>query len=343
MDILGSVKRFIMIIVLVIVATTGFIISIEQLVTIPELFVRESVRALVIVASGMLVVVLIRRFSSTMSVRFGPHPATVFSFFMILITILVATFAVLSTFGVSSEPLLLGGGVATVVLGLAASTFLSNILSGALMIISRPFKAGDSVLVDGIPGRIEEITTTFMRIRNDSGSETVIPNNAIMQGLVKLTRLTTNRGVPSLSLPYSLGDRVYTTYIEGEGVVTEITSYHTKISLDSDKEIWIPNNSVLTGTVHIARIVGSKDDSYLTFPLRIDWNPEETIRTIKHTAEKDPEIFKSVPMVLYCSLDGGLTELKVTCTVDPAKKDEAKSILLKAAYLVKGRFSPTET
>jgi len=337
-DTLSHVKQFLIVIAVVVIGTLGSIIIFEQLVTVPILIISQSVRAAIIVASGTIVVVLIRRFRIAIGEHIGPHAASVFSFFLMLVTVLVVTLAVLHSFGASADALLLGGGAVTIILGLTASTFLGNILSGAVMFMTNPFKAGDNVLVDSIPGRIEEITTTFVRIRNDTGSETIIPNSAMLQGIVKLTKLPSHV-TKSHNLPYSLGDRIYTTYIEGEGVVTEITPYHMKIHLDSEKEVTIPNNSILTGAAHIAQIRGVKDDPRLTFSFKLSWDAEETIGALKTAAEKDPNLFKSMPMILYTSLDGELAELEVTCSVDPARKEEARSILLKAAYLVGNRSS----
>jgi len=55
-------------------------------------------------------------------------------------------------------------------------------------------------------------------------------------------------------LPYQKGDRVYTTYMNSEGVVEELDPMHTRIRLDSGMEITFLNNSVLSGTVAVAKV-----------------------------------------------------------------------------------------
>jgi small-conductance mechanosensitive channel len=327
------VKFFIYVILLVI----GFLVTMflfDQLIAKPadlQIMVRQSVRVAMIAASGSIIIVLIRRLEPRLRVHANPHAATIFSFFMILVTILVAFFAMLDTFQVSADTLLIGGGIVTIVIGLVISTVVGNIFAGALMLATSPFRVGDSVLVNNIPGKVEEVTSLFTRIRNDSGGETLIPNSALIQGAVIVTKIPPGSSIPH-SLPYSLGDRIYTTYIGGEGTVTEIASFYTKILLDPGMEVTIPNNSVLAGSIQVARVRDNLD-AMLSFTLKIDWDAERAIKAMKDAAISDQATFKSPLTVNYCSLDGKRAELKVSCEVDPSKKNEAKSAILRAAYL----------
>jgi len=61
-------------------------------------------------------------------------------------------------------------------------------------------------------------------------------------------------------LPYAKDDRVYTTYMNAEGVVVALDSMHTRIRLDSGRELSFLNNSVLSGTIAVAKIVGEKKE-----------------------------------------------------------------------------------
>jgi small-conductance mechanosensitive channel len=336
MGVLAPVKRFILSLSSLIVGILIIMFFFDELVAKPANFdtiVRQSIDLAMIVASSAIALFLIRRFKASLSKRTDPHAATAFSFFMGIITAIVAFLAVLHILQVSAEALLIGGGLVTIILGLILSTLLGNMFAGVLMLMSNPFRVGDNVLVNNIPGRVEEITSMFTRIRNDSGGETIVPNSALIQGVVVITKAPqTASTLPRL--PYSLGDRIYTAYVGGEGVVTEVTPFHTKVLLDSEREITIPNNSVLTGTIQVARITGV-GEAVLSFSLRIDWDVENTIRAMKEAVNSDPATFKSPLTVHYSSLDGKTVELKVSCVVDPKKKNEAKSTILRTAYLTK--------
>jgi small-conductance mechanosensitive channel len=256
----SSVKRFALIIALLIVVAFALIFSFDQLIsaqaqltTVIAQTIRQTIRTLIVVAFGLIIVFFIRRSKSLISKNVGTHLAAIFQFFMILIVGIVMTFAVLNIFEVSPTTLLVGGGVVSIVIGLVISTFVGNILAGTLVLMTHPFSTGDTVMVNNVPGRVVEITAMVTRIRNDVGGLIVIPNTAIIQGGVIVTTFPAEAVVRG-RLPYSLDDRIYTTYLNQEGVVKELTPFYTKILLDSGKELTFLNSSVLTGTVAVAKI-----------------------------------------------------------------------------------------
>jgi small-conductance mechanosensitive channel len=257
---------------------------------------------------------------------------------MIIITSLFVLFAVLNTLQVPPNTLLIGGGILSIVIGLIVSTVFGNIISGALLLTTYPFKVGENVIVNNVTGKILEITSLYTRILNTSGSETVIPNAAIIQGSAVVSKLSTDDSSLSTRLHYSVGDKIYTSYISGEGTVVEITPLHTKIHLDSGRDARIPNNSIFSGAVQIATVSASKSGA-LTLTMKVDGNAEKAIEAMKGVAGRDKSVYKSPPTVLYSSLDGSIVELKVSCEVDPSKLEEARSSLLRAAYLASHKSS----
>jgi small-conductance mechanosensitive channel len=197
--------------------------------------------------------------------------------------------------------------------------------------MTNPYRVGDDVLVNNVPGKIVEITAMTTRIMNYAGGQMVIPNAAIIQGAVIVTKVSGHETVLQSRLPYSLGDRVYTTYLSAEGVVRELNQFYTKILLDSGRELTFLNNSVLTGSVAVARISAGFDD-VLKFSLKVDWEPEKVVKAIRDMAGSNSETFKSIPTVLYSSLDREIIEFEVACKVDPGKRSEARSMIIEAAY-----------
>jgi small conductance mechanosensitive channel len=261
-DILGSLKKFATAIIFLTVATFAATFLFDQMVAVPtklSALLIESVKTVIVVVSGSIIVILIRRFRNVMSKRLGHHPAAIFSFFMALVTITIMVFAVLDIFQVSTTALLLGGSIVTLVIGLILSTLVGSTLAGTLILMTDLFRVGESVLVNNVPGRVEEITSMFTRIRNDMGGIIVVPNTALIQGSIIVTKIPGDDSIAKSRLPYGVGDRVYTTYMNEEGKVTEISPFHTKILLDSGREITFMNTSVMTGLVAIAKVspVGS--------------------------------------------------------------------------------------
>lgn len=246
-----------LILTLLTIVAFGLVFSFDQLIaarTQLTTLIAQTVRTVIVVAFGLIIILFIRRSKPLLSKYVGVHLTAVFQFFMILIVGIVMVFASLNIFQVSPTTLLVGGGIASIVIGLVISTFVGNILAGTLVLVTHPFNEGDTVVVNNVPGRVEEITAMVTRIRNDIGGQIVIPNTAIIQGGIIVTTYPTSEAVVRGRLPYSLGDRIYTTYMNQEGVVKELTPFYTKILLDSGKELTFLNNSVLTGTVAVARI-----------------------------------------------------------------------------------------
>ena len=254
---MSSLKRFALIIAILIVMAFGLVFAYDQLFAAQvhlTMLVHQTVRTVIVVSFGLFIIIFIRRSKTLLSKHVGVHVAVIFQFFMILVVGIVVFFASLGIFQVSPTTLLVGGGIASIVIGLVISTFVGNILAGTLVLMTRPFSIGDVVMVNNIPGTVEEITAMVTRIRNDIGGVVVIPNTAIVQGGVIVTTFPASEAIVGRRLPYSQGDRVYTTYMNAEGVVKELTAFYTKILLDSGREITFLNSSVLTGNVAVAKI-----------------------------------------------------------------------------------------
>ena len=250
-------KKFITITVLLIVCTSAAIFLFEQQVAEPvklSTLLRQSIDTAIVIIAGSLIVFLIRRFRNVMVKRIGPQLATIFELLMMLIATVITLFTVLDIFQVSATALLLGGGIITLVIGLIVSNLIGNTFAGTMILISNAFKVGDNVLVNNVPGRIEEITTMFTRIRNDMGGMIIIPNTALISGSIIVTKMPHDDSAPGSRLPYAVGDRVYTTYLNENGTVKEVTPLQTRILLDSGKTITFLNTSVITGMVAIARV-----------------------------------------------------------------------------------------
>ncbi len=255
--IINSVKRLVFTLIVLVVLTLVSVYVFDGLIAERMGYtgvLHQVGRILIVIIFGSIAIFLIRRSKYIVSKHVGVHTATVFQYFMILIASVIMLFSFLQILQVSPNTLLIGGGVITIVFGLIISTFVGNILAGTLVLMTHQFKVGDTVLVNNIPCEVEEITSLVTKVKNDVSGEIAIPNTAIMQGMVMITSFRDTTVNSPTRLPYALGDRIYTTYLNQEGVVTELTPFHTKIILDSGKEIMFMNSSVLTGSVAVAKI-----------------------------------------------------------------------------------------
>lgn len=141
--------------------------------------------ALLLLISGA---VTVRRFASTLgrvvtrqSVKSAGAAVRLVATGIGYVVVLFAIFAVL---GVSAGRLLIGAGVAGVVLGIAAQQSLANVFASLVLLVARPFGVGDHIRIrSGTLGVIdvwvEGIGLTYVTVRTEDGV-LMIPNSAML-------------------------------------------------------------------------------------------------------------------------------------------------------------------
>ena len=93
-------------------------------------------------------------------------------------------FCVFAVIGVSVQRLLIGAGLAGVVLGIAAQQSLSNVFASLVLLFARPFGVGDHIRIrSGTLGVIDvyvlALGLTYVTVRTDDG-DLKIPNSVMM-------------------------------------------------------------------------------------------------------------------------------------------------------------------
>jgi len=83
--------------------------------------------------------------------------------------------------------ILAGSGIMAVVVGLASQQALGNVISGALLLLFRPFKVGDTIryLAVDITGVVEEIGFRHTAIRTGENKRLLIPNSLMNSNVVE--------------------------------------------------------------------------------------------------------------------------------------------------------------
>jgi small-conductance mechanosensitive channel len=256
----NSFKRFTIILTFLIILGISTIYIFDLFVAAPinlPVFLIQAFRIIILLGFWLTIILFLRQAKPFLTKRIGNQAATVLQFTMSAIAIIVMSFGVLHTLGVAPETLLTGAGIISITIGLIISTFVGDILAGALVFTTHRFKVGDSVIVNNILGKVTDMTTLVTIITTDVG-QISIPNSAIASGSVIITAIRNYEAKFQSRLPYSIGDRVVTRYKNEEGIVKELSPLHTTILLDSGKEVMFLNNSILSGTVAIAKIIQKK-------------------------------------------------------------------------------------
>ncbi|NNN03106.1 MAG: mechanosensitive ion channel [Acidimicrobiaceae bacterium] len=97
---------------------------------------------------------------------------------------LAVIFGVLSVLGVSLTRLLIGAGVASIVIGVAAQQSLANIIAALVLLIARPFVVGDEIIIrsgalGALEGHVVGIGLTYVTLRTEE-SVIRIPNSVML-------------------------------------------------------------------------------------------------------------------------------------------------------------------
>ena len=107
---------------------------------------------------------------------------------IMLIVTIIGTLGIQTT---SFAALLAGGGMA---IGLALNGTVQNFAGGIMILIFRPFKAGDFIETEGFTGTVTEVTITSTKLTTTDNRVIVIPNGAISNGTINnYSQMTTRR------------------------------------------------------------------------------------------------------------------------------------------------------
>ena len=86
----------------------------------------------------------------------------------------------LGKIGISIAPFVAAIGAVSLTAGLALQGSVSNYAAGVLLIISRPFKVGDTLSVAGVYGVVEEIKLSYTMLRNEDEELITVPNKQMI-------------------------------------------------------------------------------------------------------------------------------------------------------------------
>jgi small conductance mechanosensitive channel len=110
------------------------------------------------------------------STRLGATLAPVLGRLTRLLVLIAVLIAVLDNMGVEASSLLALVGAMGLAVGLALKDTLSDVASGIVLALVRPFEAGDSVDIGGVSGVVDSIDVFHTRLTTLEGVPMVLPN-----------------------------------------------------------------------------------------------------------------------------------------------------------------------
>ena len=144
------------------------------------------VMAIAIFIIGKFVVSMIVKFAKKLMTKGGVDSLLVNFISSIVKTVLLlfVVIAALNQLGVDTTSMIALIGAAGLAIGLALQGTLQNLASGVMLIIFRPFTAGDFIDAAGVAGVVEDIGIFSITMRTGDNREIIIPNGAIYGGTI---------------------------------------------------------------------------------------------------------------------------------------------------------------
>jgi len=276
--------------------------------------VRSNMHILFALAAVAALIYILKDLSKVLDKYLGPHLANLVTFIFEIVIVTVGTLVILSILRVSLTTLLVSGGIAAIVIGLAISTLASNLISGAFIYAAFPIKVGDRVFINNIPGKINKITTIYTSIETEGGTELVIPNSALVQGYFLIAK---GQGRNGRVYGYRIGDRVSVPSLNLGGKLEGLDDFVAEIQTQKGRLI-VPAYSLLTGGLFMAK----QPDETSTFTIKVNRNADKVRKALEEAGAR----------VDFNSMDGEDIEFLVSFKSAPEKEQEVKSRLIALAY-----------
>lgn len=125
----------------------------------------------------MLAALFVKRNSDPAIASFVQSFATV-ALTIILVIVVIGTLGIETT---SLAALLAAGGMA---IGMALSGTVQNFAGGVMLLVFKPFKAGDFIETQGVSGTVDEVNITATKIHTPDNKIIILPNGALSNSII---------------------------------------------------------------------------------------------------------------------------------------------------------------
>ena len=115
-------------------------------------------------------------------------------------------------------------GIGSVAIGFAFKDIFQNMLSGILILLSEPFKIGDTIVVNNMEGTVEDIQIRATFLQSPDGRRIVIPNATVYTSAV-----TVNTAYPRRRCEFVVGIGYEDNVQEAKSIIMKILDHDQTI------------------------------------------------------------------------------------------------------------------
>lgn len=113
-----------------------------------------------------------------------------------VLIILGAVLLTADNLGIEIKTILAGLSVGGLALGLAGQETVANLIGAIVILVDKPFRIGDRIVLDGVDGVVESIGLRSTRIRNLDGHLVTVPNKTLTNATI--TNITRRPNIRTL-------------------------------------------------------------------------------------------------------------------------------------------------
>ncbi|MEO0510476.1 MAG: mechanosensitive ion channel domain-containing protein [Verrucomicrobiota bacterium] len=144
--------------------------------------------------------------------------------------------AAISKLGIQTTSFVAVIGAAGLAVGLALQGSLSNFASGVLLIIFKPFKAGDFIKAGGEAGIVVEVGILTTELKTPDNVKIILPNSAVMGGSITNVSAHPTRRV-DMTVGVGYGDDLN----KAKQIMEDIIAADERILKDPEPQIAVAN------------------------------------------------------------------------------------------------------
>ena len=95
------------------------------------------------------------------------------------VIVFFAAVGVLDVLSIRIGPLLASAGIAGLAIGFGAQTLVKDVINGFFILMENQYDLGDTIRISGVKGTVEAMTLRSTVLRDQDGSQHIVPNSEI--------------------------------------------------------------------------------------------------------------------------------------------------------------------
>jgi small-conductance mechanosensitive channel len=161
--------------------------------------------ALIIFSIGYFVALVIRRVVFKIGIRFyARNIASIVSKIIYYVVLLIALSTALGYLGVELTGLIIAGGFAGIIVGVALQPLMASFFAGLYVMAERIIQQGEVVSIGNTMGEVVEVSLMFTKIRTFDGVLVTMPNSQLISTVIQnYSKAVARRLEFTVSIAYS--------------------------------------------------------------------------------------------------------------------------------------------